>query len=204
MCPARRRHQNELSVGVRLRKQARLVVHRNGCSLDGLFGGGVNHRPRRSRGDIGGYLDAAAERDKKRESYRVAPSAHARPNYIYPTKVSGNIPDHARKRLICLSYSAAPYHGLSGRARRYFHHPPVRVLPHVNRPTVSLKNRRGAVGPSRHGGELTIDFVAATESSSFLVWAEHPDYSADNQTPEGDVQRHYPYWQVRAVTRRRE
>ena len=32
-------------------------------------------------------------------------------NYIYTTKVSG---------LICLLYSAAPYHGLSGRARRYF------------------------------------------------------------------------------------
>jgi len=99
MCPARRRHQNELSVGVRLRKQARLVVHRNGCSLDGLFGGGVNHRPRRSRGDIGGYLDAAAERDKKRESYHLAPSAHVRPNYVYATKVSDNMPDNSRKPL---------------------------------------------------------------------------------------------------------
>src|ERR1700758_4264752 len=57
-----------------------MVTHRNSSSLDGLFGGGVNYRPRRSRRDIRGYLDAAAERDKKRKSYHVPPSAHVRPN----------------------------------------------------------------------------------------------------------------------------
>ena len=51
-------------------------------------------------------------------------------------KVSGNIPDHARKRLIYLSYGAAPYHGLNRRARRCSatsRHAPMRVLPHITK-----------------------------------------------------------------------
>src|SRR5215469_4850804 len=63
------------------------------------------------------------------------------PNYIYTTKVSDNSPDHSCKRLICLSYRAAPYHVLNRRARRYFA-PSARARAPSRQKTQRLRLRR--------------------------------------------------------------
>src|SRR5262245_58612704 len=61
------------------------------------------------------------------------------PNYIGTTKVSDNIPDDSRKRLIYLSYRASRYHALHGlnceAAPRYATCPSTSPTPNWRPPT---------------------------------------------------------------------
>jgi len=100
-----------------------VVVHRDSSPLNGLFRGSVNYRPRRRGRDIRGYLDAAAERHKKRESYRVPPLPHVQPN----GEVEGSH-DHVSK----------------ARRARYFDWVPPRLTTHASRPPPTIVRARGA------------------------------------------------------------
>ena len=81
-----------------------MAVHRDCGSLNGLFSGGVNHRTRRRGRNIRGYLDAAAERHKKRERQRVGPFAHVRLN----GEVEGPLLDPTQLAYVTGAYRTMP------------------------------------------------------------------------------------------------